>query len=213
MNHLTTIIHFFKKMDNRPTETDKKWGEGYKAFERGKQHYLAGGENHSVAGRIQDALDCFDKAIALGFEDGDIYGTRGSCLQLLEFHLDAIDDFNRAILSAPEDSNLYYMRSVSKSAIGDLHGCVADLKEAIRLSEIDSKLTKTYDLGAKKRGFQSATAMFNCDLLRANLDLEAQAEDEHLGHECERLGLDLPPNLVSRRRANTRRRMQRGSGP
>jgi tetratricopeptide (TPR) repeat protein len=204
MKPFTSILNFFKQKEKGPTEAGKKWVEGYNSFERGKQHYLAGGETHSVAARIQNALDCFDYAIASGFEDGGIYGTRGSCLQLLDFHLDAIDDFNKAIPLEPEDSNLYYMRSVSKGATGDLHGRVADLKEAIRLSEIDNNVNKTFNLGAKKLGFESSTAIFKAELLSANLDIEQQEVDERVRSKCP--GVDLGPDLVTRRRAGARRR-------
>jgi len=206
MNPFTTILNFFKKRDDRPTEADKKWAEGYNAFERGKKHYLAGGENHSVAGRIQDALDCFDKAIASGFEEGGIYDSRGSCLQILDFHLDAIDDFNKAIPLDPEDCNLYFMRSVSKGATGDLYGCVADLQEAIRLSEIDNPLNEKYNLWANKLGYKNIAAKFNYDLIVANQDIETQEAKERL--RSKRPGLDLGPDLVSRRRTKSRRRTQ-----
>ena len=206
MNPFTTILNFFKKRDDRPTEADKKWAEGYNAFERGKKHYLAGGENHSVAGRIQDALDCFDKAIASGFEEGGIYGSRGSCLQILDFHLDAIDDFNKAIPLDPEDCNLYFMRSVSKGATGDLRGCVADLQEAIRFSETDNPLNGKYNLWANKLGYKNIAAKFNYDLIVANQDIEMQEDKERL--QSKRPGLDLGPDLVSRRRAKSRRRTQ-----
>jgi tetratricopeptide (TPR) repeat protein len=208
MNPFTTIVNCLKKKDNGPTEAGKQWTEGYNAFQRGKQHYLPGGETHSVVSRIQNALDCFDYSIASGFEDGGIYGTRGSCLQLLELHLDAIDDFNKAIPLEPEDCNLYYMRSVSKGATGDLHGRVADLKEAIRLSRIDNDVNKSFNLGAKKLGYESSAAMFKAELLGANLDLEQQEDDERMRSKCS--GVDLGPDLVTRRRAGARRRTRSG---
>ena len=83
--------------------------------------------------RTQDALNCFDSAVACGYEDATLFSSRGSCLQTLKWHLDAIDDFNRAIALEPKDSNGYFMRSISKSATGDLHGSVSDLQEAIRV--------------------------------------------------------------------------------
>jgi tetratricopeptide (TPR) repeat protein len=208
VNPFTTIVRFFEKRRSGPSEVDKQWREGYKAFEKGKQHYLARGENQDAARRIQDALDCFDKAIAFGFREGGIYGSRGSCLQILHFDLDAIDDFNRAIPLEPEDSNLHYMRSVAKGATGDLDGCIVDLTEAIRLSEIDNKLNNEYNLWAKEHGYESIRAMYVIDLLKANLDLEAQAFEERVRRECELRGLDLPVDLVSRRPAQSRRRAQ-----
>lgn len=211
MNRFTNILNFFKQKDNGPTEGNQKWVEGYKAFERGKQHYLAGQETHSIAAQIQNALNCFDYAIASGFEDGGIYGTRGSCLQLLDFHLDAIDDFNKAIPLEPDDSNLYYMRSVSKGATGDLRGRVSDLQEAIRLAGVDTAINKSYDAWAKQKGHKDGVVgMYMFDMCVANQDIESQEFHERLVRESKRPGLvdHLGPDLVSRRRAKALRRTQ-----
>ena len=159
----------------------------------------------SGAGRIQDALDCFDKAIAFGFEDGGIYGLRGSCLQVLKFDLDAIDDYNKAILIEPADCNLYFMRSVSKGETGDLRGRVADIQEAIHIAKTDNPLNKIYNSWARKLGYEDIAAKFtNCDLVLAIQDVEMQDDKERFRSRCP--GIDLGPDLISRRRAKSRRR-------
>lgn len=208
-NPFANIINFFKKRDTEPTEAGKKWFEGYNAFERGKKHYLAGDPDRSDPGRIQAALDCFDEAIASGFENGDggIYGLRGSCLQVLNFHLDAIDDFDKAIPIEPEDCNLYFMRSVSKGETGDLRGRVADLQVAIRLAQTGNPLNERYNAWAKKLGYENIAAKFtNSDLVSANNAIGFQEAEDYLRPKYP--GLDFGPDLVSRRRAKVRRRTQ-----
>ncbi|HEY6166905.1 MAG TPA: hypothetical protein VI454_02610 [Verrucomicrobiae bacterium] len=197
MNPLTSIFSLFKKTANEPSEADQQWLDSYNAFQKGEQFF--------VKGQLQAALDCFDAAIERGFEEGGIYGSRGSCLQSLEFHLDAIDDFDRAIAVESEDSNLLYMRSISRGATGDLHGRISDLHEAIRLASAENASNSAYNAFAKDKGFEDGViGMYRSDLLHANLDLEQQATDEKLRRECP--GLNLGPDLISRRRADLRRR-------
>lgn len=198
MNPLTAIFKLFKKQGDGQSEANRAWSEGYSAFQRGKEYYLAGRTQN------QEALDCFDRAIAYGFEDGGIYGMRGLCLQVGGFDLDAIDDFNKAIELEPAESNLYFMRSLSRGGIGDLQGCVDDLQEAIRRSESDSPLNTKYNLWAKEHGYDSLSSKYQYDLRHAKLSLEQQADEESVRSKCP--GLDLGPDLATRRRAAARRR-------
>jgi tetratricopeptide (TPR) repeat protein len=192
-----------------PTASAEGWAEGYRRFQRGKEHYLAGGEDHSNACRIEEALSCFDSAIALGFEEGGIYSTRGSCLQILGYDLDAIDDFDRAIAEDASDCNLFFMRSVSKGAIGDLRGRVSDLKEAMRLAATDNTTNRSCNALALKRGYrEGVVSMCAAEMRFAEQDVESQQFYERLLRESPRPGLadQLGADLVARRRAKARRR-------
>lgn len=160
---LSSFFNSFKKKTKHSSENESKSLDGIKALEKGKKHFTEK-QNRS-------ALDWFDKAIEYGVEH-EVYGLRAMCLQALDFHLDAIDDFNKAILLSPDDCNLYYMRSISKSAIGDVDGCVADLEEAVRLSKADNEMNRSYDIGAKEQGWNSVTDIYNASLFReSNLPL------------------------------------------
>jgi tetratricopeptide (TPR) repeat protein len=214
MSLFSIVLNGFGKGNAGPTEPNKRWAEGYRSFQRGEEHYLAGGENHSIAAHTQEALDCFDSAIALGFEDRGIYGTRGSCLQILGFDLDAIDDFDKAVAADPSDCNVFFMRSVSKGVVGDLHGRVSDLKEAIRLAAADNVANRPYSALAEKRGYRDGVVgMYVAEMCFANQDIESQESYERLVRECRRPGLadQLGPDLVARKRAKARRRPQ-GNG-
>lgn len=198
MNLLIAIFNLFKKKkkDSAPSVDNQRWVDGFRAFQKGKGLYLEG--------QPREALDYFDQSVELTFEEDDIYGLRGSCLQSLKFDLDAIDDFTKAIASEPNDSNLYFMRSNSRGATGDLTGRVADLQEAIRLATVHSALNKAYDEFAIEKGWSGVVNMFRTALISANLALEHQATDERWRREHP--DVSLPPDLATHRRTQSRRR-------
>ncbi len=176
MSIFNLIANIFKKTTSLPKKSDHLWREGYEAFERGKNLYFQN--------EILQALHNFDTAIDSGFEGADVYSMRGGCLQTLQYDLDAIDDFTKAIEFDPEDSNYYYMRSISKGAVGDLHGGIEDLKEAIRLAGIDSASTRSHNAGIQRRApLEDFAAETWREVMRTNLDsvfFVAQAVARHM---------------------------------
>jgi tetratricopeptide (TPR) repeat protein len=196
MKLVTAIFNLFKKRGNAPSRDDQRWADGYDNFEKGKELYLER--------KLQEAVDYFDQSIELNFGEEGIYGLRGSCLQLLKFDLDAIDDFTKAIASEPNDCNLYYARSLSRGATGDLQGQVSDLQEAIRVATVHSAHNKVYDEYAREMGWTCVVDKFRMDLICANFDLETQAQDER--RQREHPDVSLPPDLATRRRAQSQRR-------
>ena len=196
MGFFDTIANIFKRPTTEPTESDHLWREGYRAFERGKDLYF---QNEA-----QQALHYFDTAIDSGFEGADVYGMRGGCLQLLQFDLDAIDDFTKAIEFDSEDSNNYFMRSISKGAVGDLHGRIDDLNEAIRLAGIDSASTRSHNAYARENGYNDGIAgRYNMEMMHATLDLERQASDARRLQDAAAI---LGSDLVTKRQSQARRR-------
>ncbi len=188
----------FKQPATEPTENFQLWLNGYKALERGKDLFC---QND-----CQQALRYLDIAIDSGFEDEDVYGMRGGCLQSLKFDLDAIDDFTRVIESAPEDSNNYFMRSISKGAVGDLHGRVDDLNEAIRLAGIDSASTHSHDAYAREKGYtDGVVGLYRMEMMSANLDIDRQASDER---RLQDPAASPAPDPVTKRQSQARRRMR-----
>ena len=144
-------LDLFRKKPSSSAEAEK-WLRGYNALEAGKKHF--------AEERTEQALDCLDTAIECGLEHGEAFSLRGSCLQTLEWHLDAIDDFSKAISLEPQDCNTYFQRAMSKFSTGDHQGFLADIEEAIRLSETDNALNRIYNTYAQETGWQSATAMY-----------------------------------------------------
>jgi tetratricopeptide (TPR) repeat protein len=186
-------LNLFKKTPSSSPE-DEKWLRGYNALEGGKKHY--------IEERTEQALDCFDTAIECGHGDAEAFSCRGSCLQILEWHLDAIDDFTRAIELEPDDSNDYYMRSISRGAVGDLQGQVDDLNEAIRVAGIPNAANRSHNEHAKEHGYRNGiVGKYQMDLIGANLRIESQNSEERLrkGHPVSISVLTSQPALVLRR--------------
>jgi len=200
MSLFDTIANFFKSPVTEPTESDQRWREGYKAFQRGQDLYYQKDNQKD----IQEALRCFDTAIDSGFEGADVSFLRGICLRSLGFHLDAIDDFTMAIELAPDDSNYYFARAGSKGFVGDLQGKVADLQDAIRVAEIDCASSRRLNEFAKERGYDDGVAgRYRMEMRSAKQDLEFQGSDER---RLQRPGGSRRPDLVTRRRSQAHRR-------
>ena len=172
------LLKFFRKRAIKRLETEQiaqRWRDGFDAFQKGKDFYFERrGKDFNHKRRMQEALDCFDKAIDCGYvDDADVYAMRGGCLQSLNFDLDAIDDFGRAIALEPEDSNTFFQRSLSKGATRDFHGCVSDLQEAIRLAGVDNKYTRSHDSQAREWCYRNSAHFYEMKMESAKLDLDA----------------------------------------
>ena len=178
---MSWLSNFLKKKENEVTstinnsESHTKW-EGYELFEMGKQCYINGQAN--------EALNYFDLAVENGFEENfkfdtwKLYDMRAACLQELEYHYDAIKDFNKTISLSPGDCNKYFSRSISKGAILDFEGEIADLMRAIELSKENTEQNRVYNNAAKKMGHSSATGMYQFSLIRAEMELKSETREK-----------------------------------
>ena len=163
-----SFSNLFKKRSNQKSNIDNKV-KGYSAFEAGKKYFLNN--------QFSEAIEQFDKAIENDFLD-ETFSLRGLCLQGLDFDFDAIEDFTKAISRSPKDCNLYFVRSLSKSAVRDFDGSVADLKSAIYLSKENCELNRAYDDEAKKMGHRyGVTSMYEMRLSRVEMDLKFEIEE------------------------------------
>jgi tetratricopeptide (TPR) repeat protein len=196
--------NLFKKKSNDTSntiksESKKKLTAGYHAFIKGKQCYL----NNQKS----EALQYFDLAIENGFVEDNVYSLRGGCLQQQNYHYDAIDDFNKAIILSPKDCNIYFMRSVSKGAVLDFEGQVADLEKAINLSLEDNELNKVYHDEANKLGYEDGvTGMFEMKLLNANLDLETEIKRKEMELNGSTEIKEIFQEMKSKKLSNIKRR-------
>jgi len=161
--------NLFKKK-SETSQANSKWLEGYRSFEKGKEFYLKK--------QMREALDHFDLAIENGYEDDNVYGFRAGCLQELNYGYDAIEDLNKAISLSPNDCHNYFCRSLSKWAILDLEGEIADLEKAIELSKEDNELNRAYNDEAKRQGHRNGVSgIFQMSLIRSKMDLEFEMEN------------------------------------
>jgi tetratricopeptide (TPR) repeat protein len=133
--------------------------EGIKAWLQGKKFYSEAfaerGSKIESAQRYEQALECIDRALHLGFENAEVHQTRGICLRSLEYDYDAIEAFNDAILMNGDDCNSFYFRSISKSMVLDYEGALADIKSAIQLSKRRTVRNDIYNSNARKSGHRN----------------------------------------------------------
>lgn len=154
---------------------ESQWHDGVETCMKGE--VLFGELKH------REALHCFDRAIACGFDGRRVYGLRGSCLQSLGFELDAIDDFSEAIQRAPEEAANYFSRALSKQAAGDFTGAISDFEEAIRLSKAESPYNDFWNDYAQETGWSSATARYEAQLSMAHSAKSVYEMDPGRWHE------------------------------
>ena len=155
-------------------ESQKKW-DSFDFFQKGQDSYFSRQTN--------EALSYFDKAFEYGFAENfpseatKIYDFRAGCLQELDFHYDAINDFDKSILLSSNDCNKFFSRSVSKGAVLDFEGEVADLERAIELSKVDNELNREYNDEAQKQGYKNVAGMYQMRLVMAKMNLDSEIKD------------------------------------
>ena len=171
-----------KKMENAfisNIDESKIEGEEFVYFKKGKQSYFNK--------QIDEALNYFDLAFENGFVGNckndmfELYDLRARCLQELGFEYDAIENFDKAISFSPHDCNEYYARSLSKAAILDFEGEIADLEKANELSKADTILNRAYNEEAIKMGYcNGASGPILMRLRRAKMDLEFEMKERDI---------------------------------
>jgi tetratricopeptide (TPR) repeat protein len=126
--------------------------------------------------KINEALKLFDIAIEKGYDEANVYITRGMCLYDLKFYFDALEDYNRGIDRKPNNgiANNYYYRSMIKYFILDFDGSLADIKEAIYLSKLDNEDNKWWNNHAKTLGFNTQTELYELDKETAERKLDRE---------------------------------------
>ncbi len=152
--------------------------EAYDDFRIGKQIWkdfvLAHVHPEFREDKTKEALRCFDRAIAKGYDAAEVFSLRGSCLNDLGFYFDALEDYNKAIQRELNKANHYFMRSQIKDSIFDFEESFADLKEAVRLSKLDNDDHRSGDNYMRTLGWDSATAFyeFHLDSAKSKMDNE-----------------------------------------
>lgn len=172
----------FKK--RQLSQADKEFFDGYREFAAGEKLYR---EVHSFTqtGRNEikintnkekdlEALNHFDKAIEKGFDESIVFSLRGNILDSLGYYFEALEDYNLAILKKPTQgvADNYYRRSWVKTMILDYEGSLADLKEAIRLSQLNNDDNRYWNAGYQKIGYKTATDYYKGDLRGREMDVD-----------------------------------------
>ena len=95
------------------------------------------GRAAAAAGRLDEALSLFDKAIASGELRGQelaqAYNNRGNIHGLLKDPKRSMQDLNQALLLDPDYASAYYNRAITHQDLGDLEAAISDYSEVLRL--------------------------------------------------------------------------------
>ncbi len=122
------------------------------------------------------ALEFFDQAIEKGYNEAEVFASRGSILHDLNFHIDALNDYNICITKNAQKASYYYARAMIKSYMFDYKGSSADFQEAIRLSKFDNEDTRYWNSYAKETGYNSVTEKYELDLKYLDMAFEIYKE-------------------------------------
>ena len=104
------------------------------AEEKTARDYLWEGAAHSADGQHFDAIQDYNKAIALNPDYDFAYVFRGSAKYELGQHVDAIQDLDKAIALDPDDAPAYNNRGNAQVSLGRYQAAITDFNEAIRLN-------------------------------------------------------------------------------
>ena len=165
---------FDRKGTSKESESKFRLIEGWDAYQEAVKLFTI---KNPKERNDEQALLLFDKAIDCGIKDA--YSLRALCLQGLDYHYDAIEDFDQALLNEKNDPNLYFGRGHSKKIIADYDGAISDLKQAVELSKLPTKLNGEYNDEIGKSGWQSATQYFSFQLQDA-IDRKEKTQSEAL---------------------------------
>lgn len=188
------ISSLLKKIGLKKDDTSELWGKGYASFRKGFDDLKARNDT--------SALIHFDNAINLGYEDDNIYGLRGTCLQSLHFHYNAIEDFNIEIRNSTHNCSQFFSRAISKMAILDYRGAVKDFEKAIALSQEEDFLNEEFNDEANAMGSESGmVGLIMPQLMRAQTWLAADQRSLKSIEEAESKELR---EIKMKRRSNER---------
>src|SRR3972149_413920 len=87
------------------------------------------------AGRTEEAVADYNRAIAQLPEDAELRMMRGHAMHRLGRYQPAIDDLDRAIELAPEDPDAYTHRGNVRAELRDFDRAIDDLQQALSLDE------------------------------------------------------------------------------
>ena len=95
--------------------------------------YNLRGSAYYDRGEYDIAIADFNDAIRVGPPSSIVFHNRGNAYRAKNDYARAIEDYSQAIKLSPNDAPFSYQnRGVSKQALGDLDGALADINEAIR---------------------------------------------------------------------------------
>ena len=95
------------------------------------EDYFSLGVDAHQRQEFEGALEDYNKAIELNFNDAGAYYNRGLAKDNLGDHKGAIEDYNKAIEFDSNDAGAYYNRGNAKDNLGDHKGAIKDYNKPL----------------------------------------------------------------------------------
>lgn len=87
----------------------------------------------SLRKRYQEAIECYDRALAINLEFVKAYNQRGFSYYKLGKSVEALADYNQALTIDNQHATSYYYRGLTRFQLGYSQGAIADFDRAIAI--------------------------------------------------------------------------------
>ena len=104
------------------------------AQEKDSFYYVLEGVVHYEKGEYFQAIEDYDKAIALDPEYAGTYYNKGNAKYKLGQYFEAIEDYDKAIALDPEEATAFNNRGIAKRKLGRTQAAKADFQKACQLN-------------------------------------------------------------------------------
>lgn len=153
-------------------EGSKKLGEGLEEFNKNEAEereerkekdemtaydYYSEGWDFYVEDKYREAIESYDKAIALNPRYAEAYQCRGAVYELLEEYDQALDDYNKACQLNPKNPFAFSSRGGLYKKLKLYDKALEDCESAIRLDSLSPRLyTGRGDIYAELKNYENA---------------------------------------------------------
>lgn len=153
-------------------EGSKKLGEGLEEFNKNEAEereerkekdemtaydYYSEGWDFYVEDKYREAIESYDKAIALNPRYAEAYQYRGAAYELLEEYDQALDDYNKACQLNPKNPFAFSSRGGLYKKLKLYDKALEDCESAIRLDSLSPRLyTGRGDIYAELKNYENA---------------------------------------------------------
>ncbi len=153
-------------------EGSKKLGEGLEEFNKNEAEereerkekdemtaydYYSEGWDFYVEDKYREAIESYDKAIALNPRYAEAYQYRGAAYELLEEYDQALDDYNKACQLNPKDPYAFSSRGGLHKKLKLYDKALEDYESAIRLDSLNPRpYTGRGDVYAELKNYDNA---------------------------------------------------------
>jgi len=103
------------------------------AFSQDAQLYYEQGLEKAQAGQFEEAIELYDKSIALKADEYSTWYNRGIAKNMLRLYEESLPDFEQVLKLYPDYKKGYLNRGTTRKHLTDYEGALADYSHAIQL--------------------------------------------------------------------------------